>query len=124
MACACGGRGGGGWEGAGEGPRHVSVCSLILAGQGMCHAGMPLQGVSGAAGLGKPAPARPSLPGHTCMLRRVLEAASSRPRTSAASCAAPHRPCSNVAEFNRGDLFVIRYRAVQPLLAEGAVELV
>lgn len=30
----------------------------------------------------------------------------------------------NVAEFNRGDLFVIRYRAVQPLLAEGAVELV
>lgn len=33
-------------------------------------------------------------------------------------------PCSNVAEFNRGDLFVIRYRAVQQLLAEGAVELV
>lgn len=32
--------------------------------------------------------------------------------------------CSNVAEFNRGDLFVIRYRAVQQLLAEGAVELV
>lgn len=32
-------------------------------------------------------------------------------------------PYSNVAEFNRGDLFVIRYRAVQPLLAEGAVEL-
>jgi hypothetical protein len=31
--------------------------------------------------------------------------------------------CSNVAEFNRGDLFVIRYRAVQQLLAEGAVEL-
>ncbi|KAI7837340.1 hypothetical protein COHA_008855 [Chlorella ohadii] len=30
----------------------------------------------------------------------------------------------NVAEFNRGDLFVIRYRAVQQLLAEGAVELV
>ena len=30
---------------------------------------------------------------------------------------------SNI-EFNRGDLFVIRYRAVQPLLAEGAVELV
>jgi hypothetical protein len=29
-----------------------------------------------------------------------------------------------VAEFNRGDLFVIRYRAVQPLLADGAVELV
>jgi len=32
--------------------------------------------------------------------------------------------CSNMAEFNRGDLFVIRYRAVQQLLAEGAVELV
>ena len=32
--------------------------------------------------------------------------------------------CSNVAEFNRGDLCVIRYRAVQQLLAEGAVELV
>ena len=31
---------------------------------------------------------------------------------------------SNVAEFNRGDLFVIRYRAVQQLVAEGAVELV
>ncbi|KAL4859359.1 DNA replication complex GINS protein SLD5 [Chlorella vulgaris] len=30
----------------------------------------------------------------------------------------------NVAEFNRGDLFVIRYRAVQQLVAEGAVELV
>ena len=36
---------------------------------------------------------------------------------------APPPSCSNVAEFNRGDLFVIRYRAVQQLLAEGAVEL-
>ena len=36
----------------------------------------------------------------------------------------PFHPCSNVAEFNRGDLFVIRYRAIQGLLAEGAVELV
>lgn len=36
----------------------------------------------------------------------------------------PPHPRSNVAEFNRGDLFVIRYRAVQQLLAEGAVELV
>lgn len=36
----------------------------------------------------------------------------------------PLPPRSNVAEFNRGDLFVIRYRAVQQLLAEGAVELV
>lgn len=44
------------------------------------------------------------------------------PHTTRPAPAYPHH--SNVAEFNRGDLFVIRYRAVQQLLAEGAVELV
>ena len=32
--------------------------------------------------------------------------------------------CRNTAEFNRGDLFVIRYRPLADLLSEGAVQLI